>query len=211
MKVRLGRAPVVETTTAYVALRIAIASVEGSLPTAALEEGLFGLDAVECQALRGEISGDIGAFARDARSQSLSPVEWLEKIRADDPAAIARVRARTFGLPLARRGAMPANGLLPPHLVSAHDVTLLSQTEDLVSLGAPRPTPSLAQEVASLLSPLKIAWSITTEELNHDVDGIHSTRLESPPKSDDRCAERDAPRAPSHFPRSERLERLPRE
>jgi adsorption protein B len=211
MKTRLGRAPVVETTTAYAALRIAIASVEGSLPTAALEEGLFGLDAVECHALRDEISGDIASFAREARSQGLSPLEWLEKIRADDPAAIARVRARTFGLPLAKSGAAPAAGLLPLHLATEHDVTVLAQGDDLVSLSAPRPTPRLAQEVASLLSPMKIAWSITTEELNHDVDGIHSTRLESPPKSDDRRAECDAPRAPSHFPRSERLERLPRE
>lgn len=157
---RLGYEPVVRATSAGVALRLALASVEGAIPTLAVDAGLFGLDAVEVQALRDEVEGDVAEFARDARERGLSPLEWFEESHRDDPSAVARVRARTFGLPLSNRGTL-ATGLLPPRLAHEHDVTLVAREGDLVALAAPRPTPRLAQEVASLLAPLRVAWSVT--------------------------------------------------
>lgn len=157
---RLGLLPKIDAGETLVAIRIAIASVEGTVPFLALEEDLFGLDAAECGALRGEIAGDIAAFAREAREHGFSPLEWFEETHKEDRGAVARARARTFGLPLSERGSSSASGLLPPSLVRENDVTLVGRRDDLVELAAPHPTPRLANEVASLLSPLKIAWSI---------------------------------------------------
>jgi hypothetical protein len=57
-----------------------------------------------------------------------------------------------------------ARGLLPPRLVAANDVTVLQRDDESIVLASPRPTARIAQHVALLLSPMKVAWSVTPGE-----------------------------------------------
>jgi adsorption protein B len=161
---RLRETPVFDTTTP-VAVRFALALVQGSIPTVVDDMGLFGLDAVEWRAVKAELAPrrDLVQLVRDAMKSGFSPLDYLERIKFAAPDSLARARAHAFGLKLSPAGAS-AVGLLPPRLIAAHDVTLLRRDEDFVDLAAPRPTPRLAQQVASLLSPLKVAWSVAPSE-----------------------------------------------
>ena len=162
---RLGRVSRFERALNPDALRVALAAVEGGL-TPVEDAGFFGIDALEFRSIDVVLPPhvDRDGFARDARARGLSPLEWLEVSGAVDVATSANVRARLFGLGIALAPGRSAVGLLPPHLVAANDVTVVEQTDDCIALAAPSPTPRLAEEVASLLSPMKVAWSVTKRQ-----------------------------------------------
>jgi len=158
---RLG--PATELVRAAPAtVRLLLAMTEGAAPGSDHAVDAFGLDAAEWRAALTELSPhfDLEHHAREARAMGLSPLDYLEAIKAAQPAELARARARAFGLPLCASGAPSAAGLLPPSIAHAHDVTVLAQMNESVNLASPRPTPRLAHRVASLLSPLKVAWSV---------------------------------------------------
>jgi bacteriophage N4 adsorption protein B len=159
---RLGHVCNIELALDPAALRIALAAVEGALPALTEHAGFFGIDAVEWRAIEEHLGARIDciALAREALARGLSPLEWLDESRLADASTIANVRAHVYGLGITEVCGASAVGLLPPHLVVANDVTVLEQDEDSVALAAPAPSPRLAQEVASLLTPIKVAWSI---------------------------------------------------
>ena len=162
---RLDATPTFKMATPA-SVRLALATLQGSMPRGVDELGLFGLDAVEWLALKAELPGrlDVVGHVRDALEKGLSPLDYLEETQAAGASVLARARARAFGLSLSIQGGASALGLLPPWLVSTHDVTILRQDDEFVQLASPRPTPRLAHEVASLLSPLKVAWSVAPNE-----------------------------------------------
>lgn len=158
--------------TSPVAFRVLLASVERLIPRGVDAAGLSGLDALEWEALARELGAStplrphrgvppaLDVLAREARGKGISPFEYVAQVGAASPLALARARARTFGLGLAERGGSCA-GVLPARMTASHDVTLLARDADSIHLISPRPTPRLAQQVASLLSPVKVAWSVT--------------------------------------------------
>jgi hypothetical protein len=148
------------------AVRIALALAEGSFAAAADDVGHFGLDGVEWRALNAELEtrADLGRHVLHARARGLSPLDYFDAIRGADPRVLARARARTFGLQLTERVGESARGLLPPRLVAANDVTVVHRDDDSVVLASPRPTARVAQQIALLLSPMKVAWSVAPGE-----------------------------------------------
>jgi adsorption protein B len=158
---RLGIMPVL-VAGPPATVRFALATIEGSLPSLVDDLGLFGLDAVEWRAIAAELPGrtDVARHVGEAREKGRSPLEHLEEIGGLPEGALARARARAFGLRLCERSGVEAAGLLPPRLAAAYDVTVVRHDRDSVDLASPRPTPRLAQQVASLLSPLKVVWSV---------------------------------------------------
>ena len=162
VEARLGTTATFEIATTPPALRASLAAIYSSMPNAFDGTGLFGLDAAELDALKTELDHgvDLARLAGDARDQGLSPLEHLEANGAIAPVAIARARARLYGLSLAAEAGSSAAGLLPPRVALTHCVTVVGRSAGAVVLAAPRPTPRLAQEVVSLLSPLKVAWAV---------------------------------------------------
>jgi bacteriophage N4 adsorption protein B len=146
-------------------VRVLLTKVEASIPRLADDRLGFGLDAVEWFSARPELPArsDVAHHARRARDAGLSPLEYLEERGLLSRIELSRARARTFGLRLCARGASPA-GLLPPRAALQHDVTVLRRDAEGVVLAAPRPTPRLAQDVASLLSPMRVAWSVASKD-----------------------------------------------
>ncbi|HEX8796112.1 MAG TPA: hypothetical protein VF765_34415, partial [Polyangiaceae bacterium] len=143
-------------------LRVSLAAISGTIPGAVDESGLFGTDAAELRALEAELEPrvDVARVAGAAREEGLSPLEHVEASGGVSPTILARVRARLYGLSLAPWKGSSAAGLLPPRFAHAHGVTVVHRGTDAVVLAAPRPTPRLAQEVVSLLAPLKVAWAV---------------------------------------------------
>lgn len=158
---RLGLVPTFELAKG---VRLALASALGSIPNVVDEMGLFGLDAAEWRAIEHELplSQEVASAVRDARDSGISPLDHLEQLGVVDAEILARARARTFGLRVTGPGTIDASGLLPPRLARAHGVTVLSHDADSVELASPRPSPRLAQQVASLMSPVKVAWTVAS-------------------------------------------------
>src|SRR5690606_11980678 len=56
---RLGHVPCFEVAMDAGSLRVALAAVEGTLPTVVQEHGFFGIDAVEWRAIKAELAGAV--------------------------------------------------------------------------------------------------------------------------------------------------------
>ena len=108
--------------------------------------------------VRGRIARRLGAAIELVTAAPATVRLLLAMVEGSIPCLVGD--AGTFGLRVGGRGTRSAAGLLPPSVALAHDVTIVGRDADSVSLAAPRPTPALAQRVASLLSPLKVAWSV---------------------------------------------------
>jgi hypothetical protein len=128
-------------------------------------EGVSGMDGVELQAIVNDPGweGDTAELARAARAAGRSPVEYLLGMDEVSPDMAARLRARALGVPLASAASLDelsGHEWLPPGWALRDDLQLLEVRPGNIVIAAPRPTPRLAREIATLFPDTAIAWRV---------------------------------------------------
>ncbi len=128
-------------------------------------EGASGMDGAELLAIVNDPGweGDTAELARAARLASKSPIEYLLGVDEVSADMAARLRARALGVPLASPAALDELGgheWLPPGWALRDDLQLLDVRPGNILIAAPRPTPRLACEIATLFPDTAIAWRV---------------------------------------------------
>jgi adsorption protein B len=148
-------------------VRLALAAGSCEAWPVALGEAVGGMDGAEIRALAGEpsLAPELMSLARQARLAGQSPIDHLEAGGRLSAFEASRLRARSLGLTMFVRAVGPARpaaaaGLLPPDLVDRHGLLVRKRDDRSLLLAAPRPTPALAAELASLFPSLAIAWQV---------------------------------------------------
>jgi adsorption protein B len=121
-----------------------------------------GLDGAELAALLAEpaFAVDATTIACGAHELAMSPIEFVESRWHISPRRVAQLRARALGLLTDSAPHRPAHGILPPELVTAHDVRVCEANSHGLVLAAPAPTPLLAHRVAELFVERAVAWRV---------------------------------------------------
>jgi hypothetical protein len=147
-------------------VRVALADAGTAAWPVAVGQAGSGLDGAELRVLAEDpaLAADLMAIAARARRTGQSPLDHLESVGRINPMEAARLRARTLGLGLLLREEMPAHegraGLLPPRMAAVHGIRVQQAGPGALVLAAPRPTPRLAAEMASLFPAMAIAWQV---------------------------------------------------
>ncbi len=127
--------------------------------------GVAGMDGTELRTIMEDPDweGDLIALRNSAIDDGRSPIDFLLDHGRIDPQMAARLRARALGVALADPSQLYPEGThdwLPPGWALRDDLHLIDLSGGSLVVAAPRPTPRLAREVATLFPDTAIAWRV---------------------------------------------------
>jgi hypothetical protein len=156
---RLG-CSVLPVLAAGLEVHVALALASRRLWPHGLAFGVAGLAGEEAEALLDDPDMLIEAStaARAGEALGVSPIDFLEQRGRLDADAADRLRARALGLAIDPSEGRDPEHLLPPELVEEHGIRVLADNPHGVVLGARRPTPLLARQIAPLFIDRAVAW-----------------------------------------------------